>query len=92
MKSLDELNQSMAAETANLAEAAWDRLGGEQNILLASKKEIFTLQQHTVIQNKFLQLYEIVKLLDSYLQIPTTDGRADRQDLRKQLREMIAQI
>lgn len=89
MKSLDALNAELMVEIEKRV-----KRNNEEGMLqgLATQRELTELHMRSVVNDKFVQLWDIVELLDSYLQMPSTDGRADRQELRKKLREMIDKI
>jgi hypothetical protein len=89
MKSLDALNAELTVEIE-----ARIRKTNDTSILkdLATQRELAELYRQIVVGDKFVQLWDIVNLLDSYLQMPSLDGRMDRQEMRKKLREMIDKI
>jgi len=89
MKTLDALSAELSAEILTRIRRADDNplLKG-----LATQRKLTELHRTVVVNEKFIQLWDIVELLDSYLKIPSTDGRTDRQEMRKQLRKMIDKI
>ena len=88
MKTLDALNAELTVEI----EARCKRVTNSNLANLLSSAELQAFYRQNVVNEKFMELWEIVTLLDSYLQRPSTDGQSDRQDLRNQLREMIDKI
>jgi DNA integrity scanning protein DisA with diadenylate cyclase activity len=58
-----------------------------QNFL--SRDEVVTLNSSFRRLDKLEEMYKILTILESYLERPSLDGRMDRQDLRKQLNEML---
>lgn len=41
---------------------------------------------------KVEEMYNILTMLESYLQRPSLDGRTDRQDMRKKLKEALDKL
>jgi hypothetical protein len=88
MKTLDALNAELTVEI----EARCKRVTNSNLANLLSPAELQAFYRQNVVNEKFMELWEIVTLLDSYFQKSTLDGNPERRETRKQLREMLDKI
>ena len=88
MKSLDALNAELTVEIENRCQRII-----ESNLSnLVTNAELQAFYRQHVVNEKFMELWETIELLNTYLQLPSLDGKMERQELRKKLREMIDKI
>lgn len=83
MKTIDALNAEMTVEIEARCRLA------DKTILkgLVSNNELAAFHRQIVVNEKFMELWEIVNVLDIYLQEPAMDDEA-----RKTLRTMIDKL
>lgn len=63
--------------------------GTEMNYFGITKNEIIAVQSNLRFGEKYVEMYSILKVLDEYLKLSSTDGAAERQSLRNKLKEML---
>jgi hypothetical protein len=92
MKTLEQIDTEVKAQADAEGRTWFECIGSENNPLRADVTELIAFRHSVLAGNKYNQLYDIVSLLDSYLQTPSTDGRTERQQMRNSLREMIDKL
>ena len=89
MKTLKEIDEQIVKESR---EAVDTLLSTPDTPIVLSEEDAFWLQQETRFGEKYRQMYAILEVLEQYLAMSSTDGRPERQPLRKQLKEMLEKI
>jgi len=87
MRQLEEILAQCRSEAGEHYEKHIDTFQG-----IASRAEVVMFNSSVRRLDKMEEMYNILMILESYLQRPSLDGRTDRQDMRKKLKEMLDKL
>lgn len=91
MKTLDQINEDIRLVVSSRMKKLKEN-GLDTSIDSSLEDTLRKAYTAVEVSEMFMKLYDIVVKLDEYLQYSSTDGKSERQSLRKELKEMINKL